>query len=403
MSELNIDLLLEHYHQQLKRVTLRFKRYLYSKINWEARIIGIKGARGVGKTTLMLQRILEQHHGSDEALYVSLDDLWFSANSVVDLIRYLYSNGVKYLYIDEVHKYPQWTTLLKNIYDFYPEMKIVYSGSALLAIDHSIADLSRRQSLYELRGMSFREYLEYEDILKVPVQSLENILHNHSVLSMEITSAIPVQKHFTDYLDHGFYPSYKQDRADFAMHIENVVRLVIELDIPLYEEVTSSTIAHLKTLTMIIASSTPFQPNISSLAEKLGCSRELCIKMLYLLDRAGIIQILTNQANNYKQLSGIKKVLGGDTNILHALTKAADIGTVRETFFVNQLRAVSHVSLPVKNHGDFLIDNQYLFEVGGPNKKFSQIADIPNSYLAVDSIDTGWKARIPLYLFGMLY
>lgn len=401
MTETDIIPLYSRARQRLRSVSLNFRRYLFHRINWDNRIVGIKGPRGVGKTMMMLQRILTVDPGMEKSLYVTLDDLWFSVNSLSDLVEYLYARGITDFYFDEVHKYPDWTRAIKNFYDFYPDIKIVYSGSAMLAIDHSIADLSRRQSLYTLNGMSFREFLEYENILKMPSVSIEDILNRHITLASEITSKIKVLKYFSEYLDHGYYPFYKENPSEFMPRLAEVIRVVIESDITSFQDISLSTVAKLKTLMMVVAENAPLQPNITRVAERLDSSRELCLKMLYLLDKANLIQLLFYHPNTYKQMKGPEKILGGDTNILHALTGTTNIGTIRETFFTNQLRGIGSVTLA--KQGDYNFDDHFLFEIGGQNKKFDQIADIPNSYLAIDNIEVGFGSRIPLYLFGFLY
>ena len=397
----DISILISRYYQKLNSTNLNFIRYLYNRINWQARIIGIKGARGVGKSTLLIQRIKMFHKNPEEAIYISLDDMWFSSHSLEDLVEFLYARGIKYFYIDEVHRYPMWNRVIKNLYDFYSDINIVYTGSALLAIDNAVADLSRRQSLYTLWGMSFREYLEYENIISISPISLPELLSGHVTLSMQLSNSLPILRHFEDYLDHGYYPFYKENPQDFSMRLAEVVKIVIENDIPETEEISFSTVAKLKTLMMVIAENAPLEPNISKLAERLECSRDLCVKMLGLLDRSRLIQQMFKHPRTYKQMRGADKILGGDTNILHALTGTVNIGTSRETFFVNQLQAIGEVI--IADHGDYIIDGKYTFEIGGSGKKFSQIADIPDSYLAVDNIVTGFGAHIPLYLFGMLY
>ena len=397
----DISILISRYYQKLNSTNLNFIRYLYDRINWQARIIGIKGARGVGKSTLLIQRIKMFHKNPEEAIYISLDDMWFSSHSLEDLVEFLYARGIKYFYIDEMHRYPMWNRVIKNLYDFYSDINIVYTGSALLAIDNAVADLSRRQSLYTLWGMSFREYLEYESIISISPISLPELLSGHVALSMQLSNSIPILRHFEDYLNHGYYPFYKENPQDFSMRLAEVVKIVIENDIPETEEISFSTVAKLKTLMMVIAENAPLEPNISKLAKRLECSRDLCVKMLGLLDRSRLIQQMFKHPHTYKQMRGADKILGGDTNILHALTGTVNIGTSRETFFVNQLQAIGEVI--IADHGDYIIDGKYTFEIGGSGKKFSQIADIPDSYLTVDNIVTGFGARIPLYLFGMLY
>lgn len=394
--------LVSRYYQRLRDTPLDFKRYLYNRINWNARIVGIKGSRGVGKTTLLLQHILDNHKNPDEVMYASLDDMWFANHSLEDLVEYLYSRGVRELYLDEVHTYQNWSRFLKNFYDVYKDLKIYYTGSALLEIEKSGVDLSRRQTLYTLNGMSFREFLLFNQMGDFPAKTLEDLLSTHVNLSLDISSKIPVLKYFDEYLHHGYYPFYNSNPEDFEEYLSSIVKLVIEVDIPKAEEISQLTIMKLKQLMMVLADNPPLEPNISKLSEKLECSRDLCIKMINLLHSARLTQNLFKKINSYKQMRGPEKILGGDPNILYALNMQTNIGTLRESFFANQISCVStKITLAAK--GDFEVNEKYTFEVGGSNKKFSQIADIPNSYLVVDNITSGYESRIPLWLFGFLY
>ena len=265
MEYSDIQPLLNAYHRKLVATDLRFKRYLYDKINWDMRLIGIKGARGVGKTTMLMQHIKETFSNVDDAFYVSLDNLWFNSHNLEELVEFLYSRGICNIYFDEVHRFKDWTMALKNFYDNYPDLNIVYTGSAMLAIDNSVADLSRRQSLHTLNGLSFREYLEYEGIITVPPIELEELLTNHTGYAMEITSKTKILKHFNEYLRHGFYPYYKEAGEDYLIRIGEVARLVIESDIPSAEDITYATTQKIKKLLMVIAENVPFEPNINKL------------------------------------------------------------------------------------------------------------------------------------------
>ncbi len=397
----DIEPLVRTYHRKLAATSLQFKRYLYGQINWDVRLIGIKGARGVGKTTLLLQHIKETHHNPDEALYVSLDNLWFDNNRLEDLVEYCYTHGVRHLYLDEVHRYSGWSQLLKNLTDSYPELWIAYTGSAMLAIDNSTADLSRRQTVYTLRGMSFREYLALEGVLDVEPIAFNDLLERHVAYSMDVTARIPVLKHFEEYLQHGYYPYYKEAGEDYLMRVGEVARLVIESDVPSLEPVTTATLHKLKQLLMIIASTVPMEINVNQLTQQLETTRDQCLKMLYLLERAGLLHLLTEKVKDYKHLAGPKKIFLDNTNLMVALNPRNEDGTLREAFFANQVGAQASLTMPRK--GDFLVDGKYLFEVGGAGKSFKQIADIPNSYLALADIETGHASRIPLWTFGMMY
>ena len=260
MEYSDIQPLLNIYHRNLASTNLKFKRYLYKQINWDARLLGIKGARGVGKTTLLLQRIKENFTNIDDVFYVSLDNLWFQNHRAEDLVEFLYTHGVHYIFFDEVHKYPNWTLFIKNLYDSYPDLNIVYTGSAMLAIDNSKVDLSRRQSLYSLKGLSFREYLEYEGIATLHPLSLEELLKEHVRYAMNAISGIKVLKYFEKYLDAGYYPYYKTSGKDYPARIGEVTQLVIDSDIAAIEEsITYATKQKIKKLLMVIAENIPLE------------------------------------------------------------------------------------------------------------------------------------------------
>lgn len=398
----DIKPLIDTYHRKIMTTSLTFKRYLYSKINWNVRLLGIRGARGVGKTTLILQYIKENFNNIDDALYVSLDNLWFNSYKLEDLVEYLYSHGIKYIFLDEVHKYPNWAVVIKNFYDNYPNLNIVYTGSAMLAIDNSKADLSRRQTLYTLNGMSFREYLEYEGIMQINPITLEDLLSNHVKLAMDICYNTVILKHFDNYLQKGYYPYYKESGEDYHYRIGEVTNLIIESDLPSVEDVTFSTIQKTKKLLMVIAQNVPLEPNIAKLTTQLETTRDQCLKMLYILDRAQLLMLFGEKIKDYKHLTNPKKIYLNNSNLMCSLSPSnISEGNKRETFFANQLNSIANVTIPKK--GDFLVDGKFLFEVGGNSKTFDQIANIPYSYLAIADIETGSGNRIPLWMFGLLY
>ena len=398
----DIKPLIDIYHRKIMTTSLTFKRYLYSKINWNVRLLGIRGARGVGKTTLILQYIKENFNNIDDALYVSLDNLWFNSYKLEDLVEYLYSHGIKYIFLDEVHKYPNWAVVIKNFYDNYPNLNIVYTGSAMLAIDNSKADLSRRQTLYTLNGMSFREYLEYEGVMQINPINLEDLLSNHVKLAMDICYNTVILKHFDNYLQKGYYPYYKESGEDYHYRIGEVTNLIIESDLPSVEDVTFSTIQKTKKLLMVIAQNVPLEPNIAKLTTQLETTRDQCLKMLYILDRAQLLMLFGEKIKDYKHLTNPKKIYLNNSNLMCSLSPSnISEGNKRETFFANQLNSIANVTIPKK--GDFLVNSKFLFEVGGNSKTFDQIANIPDSYLAIADIETGSGNRIPLWMFGLLY
>jgi predicted AAA+ superfamily ATPase len=378
-----------------------FKRYLYPQINWDSSVIGIMGERGVGKTTMLLQRIKEKYANPDDTFYISLDHYWFGTHELQDLIKFMYKRGITEFYIDEVHKYKGWSGILKTLVDELHDLRIVYTGSSLLEIDNAKVDMSRRQTPYTLKGMSFREYLEYDGILKINAVTLEELLANHVPIAMDIVSKTKVLVAFDTYLHTGVYPFYRDAGKDFLVRLKEVVDTVIESDLPAVEKITYDTVDKCKKLLMIIAENVPLQPNVDKLATSLGTTRDTLLKLLYKLDKAEILELLTVELKSYKKLVKPEKIYLGNTNLMYALSPKIEIGTLRETFFIDQCASVGTVQMPPK--GDFLVNGKYLFEVGGEGKTFDQIADIPNSYLAVDGIETGYGARIPLWMFGLLY
>lgn len=401
MEQAELQPLYDSYHRKIAKIDLRFKRYLYSQINWKARIISIKGARGVGKTTMLLQHILENYEDIDQTLYASLDNLWFATHSLMDLVDWADRHGITRLYLDEVHRYEGWSQALKNIYDDYPDMSIVYTSSSLLVLDNATVDMSRRQTPYTLYGLSFREYLEQEGIFKTGAIPLDEVLAHHVKKAMDIVGSIKVAPLFEAYLSHGYYPFYRESLEDFPSRLRETVTVVIDSDLPAVENVTYETLQKVKKLLMIISEHVPFEPNMSELWRQLSTDNESGLKMLYALDKAQVLALLTAKTRNYKSLTKPDKIFLGNPNLMHVLCPKVDKGNERETFFISQLRILHDVRYP--KQGDFFIDGKHLFEVGGKGKTFEQIADVPDSYLAVDDTEVGSGSRIPLWLFGFLY
>ena len=401
METIELQPLIDNYHRKIAKISLRFKRYLYAQINWKARIIAIKGARGVGKTTLLLQHILEHYQDIDQTLYASLDDLWFTTHSLLELVDWADRHGISRLYLDEVHRYDNWSQTLKNIYDNYPDMSIVYTSSSSLIMDNAKVDLSRRQTIYMLHGLSFREFLNYEGVLDIAPIPLKDLLQHHVRHAMKIVQEIKVTPLFEDYLAHGYYPFYRESVEDFFGRLRQTVSVVIDTDLPAVENVSFDTIQKTKKLLMIISERVPFEPNMSELWKQLSTNNDLGLRMLYALDKAQILALLINQTKSYKYLCKPEKIFLNNTNLMHVLCPQVDKGNERETFFYSHLRVANEVKFP--KQGDFLINDKYLFEVGGKKKNFDQIADIANSFLAVDDTEVGYGNRIPLWMFGMVY
>jgi len=394
--------LVTNYLRKLQSTPTAFRRYLYDRIDWSNWVIGIKGERGVGKTTLILQHIKECFPDKTKALYVSLDNFWFVANSLMDLVEHFYTHGGTHLFLDEVHHYPNWQTIIKNICDDYPDLHIVYTSSSMLLIDRLQGDLSRRQIVYTLRGMSFREYLEFEGVAKIPALSMDDITNRHTDIAMDITGrGFKVLSAFAQYLRHGYYPFYKRESSGFDFRLQEVVNQILESDLPASEDVSYATIQKTKRMLMILAQRVPQLPKMSELYAELETNRELGLKMLFALQRAGLLSFVSVEQKNFRSMSKPDKILIGNPNIMNALSASADIGSRRESFFVNQVSESHDIVLP--KTGDFLVDAKYLFEVGGRGKTFVQIRDIPDSYLAVDDVEIGLNNRIPLWIFGLMY
>ena len=394
--------LLDSMERRLDAVETTYHRPLFSAIDWDDRLVCIKGAKGTGKTTMMLQYLKEHPVESDGAIYISLDSLWFANHSPMSLVEWHHNIGGRRIFIDEVHHFKPWQTLIKNIYDDFPKMKIAYSGSSMMKLVAGAGDLSRRQRTYELKGLSFREYLSFEGLCDFKPVSLEEILSGHRTIARKIVAVIPVLRHFREYLKSGYYPFYKTARGGYLERLHSVVEQTLERDWPETEEVTLATVKKAEKMLMILAQSCPQVPNMKKLYAELETDRNLGLKMLYALQRAGLLSLVSSKSADLGNLSRPDKIYCDNPNLMYALTARIDVGTLRETFFVNQMRASGHeVSYPPA--GDFRVDGKWLFEVGGRGKGFSQIKDIPDSYVVNDDVEIGFGNKIPLWLFGFLY
>lgn len=392
------------YKNRMGQVNDQLVRYLMPQIHWEDRLSGIIGARGTGKTTLMLQYI-KQNLDPTKAFYVSLDNLYFAKNHLVDLVHKLWLEGITCLFIDEVHKYPYntWAQELKNIYDSYPEIRTVFSGSSILRIYEGNADLSRRAIEYELFGLSFREFLSFEGIKTIPAVPLEDLLKRHVEIASDITSGIKIIPLFRKYLQNGYFPYYKEGLHSYKYKLINIVSAVLETDLPATENIEFASVQKLKRLLGIIAELAPFAPNMSQLGNYVDIQRSNLPRSLLLLERARMLGLLRANGKNLSPLSKPAKIYLDNPNLAFALgNENTNIGNLRETFFYNQLRTVSR-SVTDAPKGDFTVNGQFIFEVGGKSKSFAQIANIPNSYLAIDEVEVGYGNRIPLWMFGLLY
>ena len=379
----------------------QWHRSLYGGIDWRNRLVGIKGPRGVGKTTLLLQHLKEAFGETDKALYVSLDNLWFEAHDLHALAEYHYTHGGEVLVIDEVHYASDWQRRIKNLYDDFPRLSIAYTGSSMLKIDFESADLSRRQMLYSMQGLSFREYLSLEGILDIEPVSLGDLLSGHVVLARQITEKVRILGAFDNYLRQGYYPFYREPGSGYEERIRQMANQILESDWPAVEDVSQTTVRRARKMLMVLAEQPPQTPNLSRLASELNIDRKQCARLMRVLEKGGLLALLGSDSDNLKNLSRPDKIYCDNPNLMAALVPAMDVGTLRECFFVNQLRKGHKLEYP--QVGDVLVDGKWLFEIGGRKKSFNQIKDIPDSYLAIADTETGRGNRIPIWMFGLLY
>lgn len=379
-----------------------FRRNLIDEIEWSERLIGLKGARGVGKSTLLLQHIKEKFKTSNKALYVSLDSFIMNNNTILDVAEFHTNNGGTHLFLDEIHKYENWSRELKTIYDLYPRLHVAFTSSSILHIYKGFADLSRRAITYDMHGLSFREFLEIETGKKFKTYTLKEILAKHGEIASEICEDLHPLEYFKKYLKHGYYPIYLQGEKMYPQKLTNVINLILDIDLPYILGVDIQNVSKIKKLLYLLASAVPFQPNVSKLSVSMELTRGILNTYLNYLKDAHLINLLLSNSKNYSIISKPEKIYLHNTNLAYAINpEVIQIGTLRETFFYNQLNNTNKVN--TAESGDFLINEKYVFEVGGKNKTFSQIANIKNSYLAVDEMEIGYKNRIPLWLFGFLY
>lgn len=380
-------------------------REIVSTINWDAHLIAIRGARGIGKTTVMLQYIkLHYHANTAEALYCSLDSMYFSNHSLVSLGEEFHKIGGKHLFLDEIHKYPTWSKEVKELYDLYPDMRIVITGSSLLNILNGDADLSRRCIPYSMQGLSFREYLHFYHNIQIAPRSLGDILSAPAALCAEVNSKCKPLPLFKDYLQHGYFPYYKQNHTDYYTTIEQVANFVVETELPQLCNVDPGNIRKIKALLGIIASSVPFEVDIAKLSTAIGVHRNTTVGYLLYLAKADLLTLLYSDLMSVKKMQKPDKIFLENPNMSYALASTTDIkiGTVRETFVVNQLKYQHDVEYS-KQAGDFKIDGNCIFEVGGADKTFRQIAGTPNSYILADDMEFPFGKKLPLWMIGFLY
>ena len=380
-----------------------FERELERKINWNARLISVRGSRRTGKTTLFLQHIKKTFSNNlNKVLYVNLDNIYFSNNTLVELAEKFASRGGTHLFIDEVHKYENWSKEIKNLYDDFPELHIAFTGSSLLEILNGRADLSRRTLVYELTGLSFREYLSLIKAHDFPIFTLEEILKNNEQISAEIASKIKPFEFFDDYLSFGYYPYFLEGKDDYFNRLNETLNMILEVELPMLRGLEIAYIPRIKKLLAVIGESAPFIPNITQLAAKIGISRQTLLIYLKYLEDAKLINQLYKKSRGLSVLEKPEKILMENTNLIELFNgENANTGSRRETFVLNQLLHSHKVDF--SEESDFFVDSKYTFEVGGKNKKRKQIQEIPDSYIIADDIEFGTDRRIPIWLLGFMY
>lgn len=393
--------LLFEFQIKMTRVSLGIKRYLIHEIDLDNRLIAIKGARGAGKTTLLLQ-LAKLHMPLKSTLYVSLDHIFFFENKLYNLAKEFALFGGTHLLLDEVHKYPDWSREIKLIYDNLPELRLIFTSSSILEIYKSESDLSRRAIAYNLKELSFREFIAFETQKELPVYSFLEIIARHNTIASELLKEIKPFPLFEKYLKTGAYPYYKENEKGYIQKLQNTINLIIEVDINAVEDLQYDTLIKLKKLLITVASSAPFTPNITKLSEKIGVSRNMLVQSIKILERAGLVNELYKDSSGIGVLTKPEKLYLNNTNLMYALAKEnTNTGNVRETFFLNQFKGLHEINL--SETADFVIDRTYTFEVGGKNKTQKQIAGTEKAYLAKDHIEIGFGNNIPVWLFGFMY
>ncbi len=396
--------MIEHLHnnflQYLKNQDITYKRYFWETINHHDKLIGIIGARGVGKTTYMLQYLQELEIPLHKKLYFSADTIDVANSTLLKIANDFSALGGEVLAIDEIHKYKNFEIELKQIYDML-DLKVIFSGSSAINLEHAKADLSRRAVMYRVNGLSYREFLEIKLGISLKHYSLEDILKQHMDIAYEVKKELKPLEHWKEYLMYGYYPFYFQNRETYTIKLQETINTVIEVDIPSIFPIKYENIINLKKLTKLICESQPYKLNIGELSEKIGVDRDTLYLYMEYLNRGKIFNVLRAKTKGDNIFLKPDKIYLNNTNLHYCYCDEVQIGTVRESYFVNQLQNSHRIT--AAKRGDFMIDDLYTVEVGGKNKSFNQIKDVKKSFIAVDNLEVGFGNKIPLWLFGFLY
>ncbi len=399
-----METLFEKQNAMLRTTSMDIIRDFMKSVNWDAPMLCIRGARGVGKSTLIRQYIkMNYPEGSEEVLYCSLDWVYFSQHSILEVAEKFYKQGGKLLILDEAHKYEHWSQEIKEISEVYPDLKIIISGSSLLKLLDGDADLSRRCRGYNMPGLSYREFLAFYKGILFPAYSLEDIINNAKSIAAEITNRCRPLQYFQEFMKYGYYPFYLSNPTDYYFLIEQTINYIIDVELPQQRNINPSNCRKIKALLNIMAQQVPFEVDIAKLATTTNLQRNTVIEYLNHMSDAKLINLLYSDINSIKKMQKPDKIYLENPNLIYTLaTQPVKIGTVRECYTINQL-SNHHTIEYGKNNGDFKIDGKWLFEVGGANKSYKQIANIPNSYILADDIETPIGNKIPLWLIGFTY
>ena len=389
------------FYTLLQNFDIKYQRYFFKRVDFSEKLIGILGDRGIGKTTFLLQYLQNIDLKLHQKLYINAEYIVMSDISLLELAQEFYQQGGKLLVIDEIHKYQDFEKHLKLIYDML-DLKVIFTGSSAIKLEHSKADLSRRALLYRFQGLSFREFLELKLDRKFDSYTLEDILENHIDIAYKITKDLRPFEYFKEYLECGYYPFYfDTSKESLYMRLNETINATIEFDLSHIFNIEPKFTIKLKQLITLICKSKPYELNISKLAQRIEINRNTLYQYIYYLERGNIFNAIDAKSRGDNIFSKPQKLYLNNTNLNSAYCDDAEIGTIREGFFVNQLRADNSVNY--SKIGDFLLNDKYIVEVGGKNKSFQQIENIPNSFVVADDIEIGYGNKIPLYLFGFLY
>ena len=398
-----MESLFKKHHILISQTNSEIVREIMKSVNWEKQLVSIRGSRGVGKTTLMRQYIKQKYGvNAGEALYCLMDSMYFASHTLMEVAERFHLMGGKHLFLDEVHKYPTWSKELKEIIDLWPDMKITFTGSSLLQILNADADLSRRVLSYDMAGLSFREYLRFYKNIELPVHTLKEVLEDADAVCDEVCKVCHPQPLFEEYLRAGYYPFYDGDEQEYYSRIENVVSFIIDQEMTQLCGVDPAYTRKLKAMMLFLANNVPYDVNIAKLASYLELNKNTVLSYLSSMQKAELLHLLYADNKSVTKMQKPDKIYVHNPNMLCALSSNLNVGTLRECFVVNQL-SVDHTVEYGKTQGDFLIDGKITVEVGGQDKSFDQIADIPNSYILADSMEFPIGKKLPLWVVGLLY